>query len=410
MQTKKAKRIAKTICYIDRETKAVTAGVNFEDIDLRIEDEGSEVYDYEYHFILHSQTVNGQVYFENNNLASYSRDYMRGSNSTAQADSSTGLVFSGYAQAHNSSYTSMVASKISGYTGNKRHIDGLRSISSSTATRIEKDSYYTSDTSTELTSMQLYFTQTATITYSLFITAVPKVQYNPNAILLKNLDLSSQTADIIFGGVNDTEGVDDLDGDVYDYYYKSNLDKYCILRVNEIATATRNEQRMNNSNGSISSVNYNNTYEAYIENGEALIQADTGRKKLTTYTHNSDTYTTDQTEGANWDQDTSTKMTSLQLVFSEGSTSGNIQLYAVPKNKNADLTPWKFEQTIDIAGDFSAGHSFEIPSWACLMEVDFAGGSSSNVDFELDFNSLGVAIDRQYLLSVNASTCSIYAS
>ena len=43
-------RVAKTICRIDRKTVAVTANVAFEDIDLRINGEGSEVYDYEYIF------------------------------------------------------------------------------------------------------------------------------------------------------------------------------------------------------------------------------------------------------------------------------------------------------------------------------------------------------------------------
>ena len=79
-------RVAKTIARIDRKTQAVTASVNFEDIDLRINGEGSEAYDYEYMFVLHSQTplTTNYVKMYLNELTNYSRDFMSGNGVTLE--------------------------------------------------------------------------------------------------------------------------------------------------------------------------------------------------------------------------------------------------------------------------------------------------------------------------------------
>ena len=70
-------RVAKTITRIDRKTVAVTAGVNFEDIDLRIEGDGSEVYDYEILYIAHNAHTTYCSVNDNKTTPS-TNDWMRG--------------------------------------------------------------------------------------------------------------------------------------------------------------------------------------------------------------------------------------------------------------------------------------------------------------------------------------------
>jgi len=401
----KKKNVHRTVCRIDRETKAVTAGVNFEDIDLTIEGEGSEVYDYEYHFVLHSQSSETAVTFELNNSTSYSRDFMQGRNTTASAFSGTSA-FVGIAQSSQSSYPSFNNGKITGLIGNKRHVDEIASFSKIASTNIIKESYYTSDTSTELTSIQFQSTSTATITYTLVITAVPKIQYNPHAILLKNLTLTNQTADIIFGGVNDTEGVE-IDGELYDIVVKSSgLDSTIDGYINELVVADKTMQHMYNINGTLYSANIPETEDFQIyPDSETCINAEVGRKNISTSTLN-EQVAAQQVERYTTNPDTSTPMTSL-LLRPSASVSGNIQLYAVPKGYNADLTPWTYRQVVDIAGDFSAGHSFEIPSDALFCKVDFVGeGADSYCFMGITFNNLTQTVDRQYLASSTSSTTS----
>ena len=398
-------RVAKQICRIDRKTQAVTASVNFEDIDLTIDGEGSEVYDYEYMFILHSDSnVNGSIKMKLNSLTSYSDDRMRGISSSASSVSSTGTSIP-ILQERQSAYTSMTEGKITGSVGNKRHVDVLLSKSNATTTEISKQSHYTSDTSTELTSLQLFNGTTGSITYSLIITAVPKLQYNPSAILLSSKTLTAQTADIIYGGVNDTEGVDDLDGDEYDYYVvSSGLSSEIVAYINEVTTGSRTRQQLVNSGGSISSNNGSPTKDATLKTTDVVhISSDTGRKKLIINSV-SNTSSAQQVEEYTSNPDTSTPMTSLMLRPS-ASTNGTVQLYAVPKGYNADLTPWTDRQVVDIAGDFSAGASFDIPSWAMFMKVDFVGEQTvSSSELLMTFNNTTQSTDRQYLLSAGSGT------
>jgi len=405
----KKKNVHRTVCRIDRKTKAVTAGVNFEDIDLTIEGEGSEVYDYEYMLVVHNQmSTSSNIYVRVNDLTSYDWSLMNGvANGSALADVSTNS-YADLLLSRLSGYPSISKGKITGYIGNKRHVDCLNSISSQTLQQVRKSSTYTTDTSTELTSFQLFSVSSETITYTLVITAVPKIQYNPNAVLLKHIKLINQTADIIFGGVNDTEGVDDLDGDVYDYYVMSSgligTESFNIY-LNDSLLSNKNRQLLYNSNGSLVS-----QYSAGINNdgavtgtGQSCITSDTGKKKITT-TSSSRTTATQQVETYVSNSDTSTKLTSILLRVSVGSPSGNVQLYAVPKGYNADLTPWTYRQVVNIAGDFSAGKSFEIPSDALFMKVDFVGDNNGFVSLIANFNDTTQTHSNQYLKSLGSAT------
>jgi len=246
------------------------------------------------------------------------------------------------------------------------------------------------------------------LTYTIAGTAVPKVQYNPNAVLLKNLTLTNQTADIIFGGVNDTEGVDDLDGDVYDYFVcSSGLAGGVVYGyINEVETANKSRQLMYNAgNGTIGSVNQSSivTYDFELyNNSEVKVHSDTGRNKISLESDNIQS-SVPQREQYYINPDTSTKMTSLMLRPS-ASVSGNVQLYAVRRGDNADLTPWGFSQPVIIAGDFSAGHSFEIPDWALFMKIDFVGDNNGFVSLIANFNNTTQTHSNQYLRSLGSAT------
>jgi hypothetical protein len=80
----------------DRVTTAVTANINFLDIDLRVNGKGSEYYDYDVKFALHSQSVaNNLTKLLLNNSALYSKDRMRGGGTSASASTSTPAEFTG---------------------------------------------------------------------------------------------------------------------------------------------------------------------------------------------------------------------------------------------------------------------------------------------------------------------------
>ncbi len=204
-------RVAKTIDRSDRDSISATASVNFKTIDCTVDGDGSEVFDYEL-YIRHDGTANIQMVL--NSLTAYSQDYMQGRTSTASGNTTASVSSIPVLRCDSATYTSMSKIKITGYVGNKRHIEVFK-CGQDGATLVRQASFYTVDTSSEITSISFFSTSTQTVVFSCVATAVPKLQYNPHAILLKHKTLSSHTADIIVGGVNDTEGVDDLDGDAW---------------------------------------------------------------------------------------------------------------------------------------------------------------------------------------------------
>lgn len=402
-------RVASKLSALDRVPYSATASVSFETIDTTVKGDGSEVYDYEF-FVRHDGTCN--IHMVLNNLTSYSQDYMQGRSSTPSADVTPTVTSMPILICDNATYTSFAKIKITGYIGNKRHIQVFSGgHDGATFTRIS--SFYTADTSSEITSVSFFNTISQTVTFTCVGFAVPKIQYNPHAILLKHKKLTNHTADIIFGGVNDTEGVDDLDGDKYDYFIASNLDttssSSLFFYINDDVATGRTRQYLANSSGTLVSANDTPNLDGVSTNGcFAKIHADTGRKKLTTLSRTRVPTTFQQCESSIWNPDTSTPMKSLMLRPS-ASISGDIWLYAVPKGYNADLTQWTFRQVVDINGDFSAGHSFKVPSWALFMKVEYTGVGNASIYTKINGDASAV-YDTQVLSSEASSTSAIFSS
>ena len=395
----KPKELCSTIITkIDRKTQAVTAGVNFEDIDLTIEGKGSEYWDYEYIFVLHSDSGSSALITSTvNNLTDYSRDFMRGRTITVSGGVTASRVSFGTSFTQDSNYPSMRNEKITGYVGNKRHIDSFSSSSTATDTDVYKRSHFTADTSTEITSIQFVSSQTATITYSLVIIATPIVQYMPSAVFYKRQEWTAQS---------DTRNISGFSGEDYQVFVDCHLDSaetdYIDVRANGVATSTRTLQQAQNAGGTLSSANTTQSIDARLHTGDCLIDKLIGRKSIIT-TSNNITASPQQTEQYTTETDTSTEFTSVDLVPS-GTVTGYVDVYLVPRGYNADLTPWDFRQVHTVSNaSFAGGKSFEIPTGAVLARVQAIGESASGSNIEIDFD-VTTTIDKQYLKTSTSST------
>jgi hypothetical protein len=401
-------RVDRPIARIDRKTQTVTAGQSnpFEIVPASVDGGGSEKHDYTFYVRLDSL---GEIRMTSENLLAYSEDYMKGRSTSASANTTASQAYIKVCECDNITYPSLAEVKITGYIGNKRHISVFHTYHDG-ATVVQKTSYYTADTSTEIDSFQFYSPVNDTLTYSIVGTAVPKLQYNPHAILLSHKVLSAQTADIIYGGVNDTEGVDDLDGDLYDYYVMSSgLDGGTISGYVNENTSSKIRQYMSNSNGAIFSGNDTKTRDFLLTNqSEVFINYETGRKGIFPATFNQ-LVTNQQHETCYWNPDTSTKMSSL-LLRPSASVNCDIWFYAVPKGYNADLTPWKFRQPHLVSNaSFAGGKSFEIPSRAMFARIQAIGESAIGSNIEIDFNTT-TSVSKQYLKSSSSSTTALFAT
>lgn len=398
---------ATEIDRVDRGSYSATASVNFKTIDCLLENKGSEFYDYEGLLVLQGT---GTIQMVLNNLVSYSQDYMQGRSATPSATPTTTVTSIPVLRCDNATYTSIVKVKITGYVGNKRHIE-VFSGGHDGATFVRVGSYYTADTTTEISSISFFSTTTQTVVLSSIFTANPKLQYNPHAILLDTFPMTNQTAGIIYGGVNDTRGVDDLNGGVYYYVVvTSGVGGGLITtHINEDVTSDRPYQRLVNSNGSVQSLNSSLKNDSYnLENCSSFISSDTGRNKISINIGNR-LVNLQQFEYYYTNPDTSTPMTSL-LLLPSASVSGNVQLYAIKKGYNADLTAWKFRQIHPVSNaSFAGGKSFEIMPDAMFARINIKGYSLNGSNINIDFDTT-TPVSKQYLKGSTTSTTALFAT
>ena len=396
------KNVHRTITRIDSVNFTHTANVNFLTKGLTFNGNGSEIYEYE--FIMTAQSTS-DIFMVFNSITSYSEDYMQGRATTPSANVTSTVTAIPVLQCSNVTYPPLIKIKVTGRIGNKRHVQIFKSFEDG-ATGVMIASYYINDTSTELTTVSFFSSATGNTTISMVGDAVPHIQYNPNAILLHNEDLVNQTADIVWSN---------LDGEKYGYVVKSSgltrTQNSVALYLNEITTNTNIvRQRLLNSSGSLLSSNSTTgTRDCFIQSSdEIFISADTGRKKITITSGNNP-------NGANQyidyqtNQDTSTLLSSILLRPAE-SISGNIQLYAVPKGKNADLTPWDFRQVHTVSNaSFAGGKAFDIKPNAMFARIQIKGYSASGSNINLDFDAT-TSLSKQYLKSLGSVTTANFST
>ena len=148
-------------------------------------------------------------------------------------------------------------------------------------------------------------------------------------------------------------------------------------------------------------------------NGVVIINAESGVERLSIASGGSIGNIRDQAEQGIWYSNTVTNITSINMNTLGTSLTGTAKLY---RKRNPDGTgdtlPFEVIETVDISGDFSAGHDFTglLGDSVNLYKLEFLGEYGGILDLRAQFNGdTGSNYTYQYLRG-NSSTTSAATS
>jgi len=396
---------------------------NFNSSPLTISDLQGDLYDYELVAIFDYSSASADNLRVQSNLdttANYRSYRMRGFSTTANAsvsESATSIEL-GTLKSGTISFTKF---RITGSAGDERYIDNMSSGENSVATDIKKISGYWKNTANEITSLTLE-TGSANSDAHIMLYRTPKISGQSSWELMKTETLSS--LNIAVGG-NDLQFTG-LDGDS-DIEYKLSYDlesaatERIVLRMNDLGTSIYTLQRLYNIGGSIISQNVSNpelrftsANSGLLHRGDIIVKAESGVKRLVTASLSSATTSNDQAESAGWIDNTADNMTSLQFATLNGSLmTGIVKLY---RRRNpagtGDTLPFEVIKTVDISGDFSAGHDFTdlLGDSVNMYKLEFLGEFSTSSRIRVQINGDTASNYTRQFLRGASSTVSAASS
>jgi hypothetical protein len=330
---------------------------NFSTTPLTISGLQGDTYDYELvMFYLPVNVVAGdypQITLNSDTTANYRSYAMRGFNTTTQGTVSD--VFT-YAQV-GFVYTAtpqMSITKITGSSGDERYLDIFCSGHQGTYYEVDKRSAYWKNTVDEVDEITIsngvsLGTQDAHI----ILYRTPKAASQAKWELMETQTFTASSADQTFSGLNGDRDIQ------YKIEVQANSDQY-RLRVNNDSGSNYINQRLYNANGSISAANSPGT-SALPSTGLVystfIINTETGTERLIDVS-GAGTSNNQQVELASWYTNTVTNVTSL-VITNLSSSTGTAKLYRrINPTTTADTLNFETIETVDISGDFSAGHTF----------------------------------------------------
>lgn len=367
---------------------------NFLTTPLTISGLEGDMYDYELIFMFEIEGASSAMRLRfNGDTGSNYRNYrMEGnvsSTSAAVGDADTEIDMGSNAFSH----PSFSISCITGNSSGERRVDTNDSISGSSGnTRIFKRTGYWKNTADEITSINISRSANITSDAHIMIYRTPKAANLDEWEYVNKLDWSAETAEKSFTGLlGDTDKK---------YRIEWEGSQELNIEINNDSASNYTRQYMQNSGGSISSANASNS--AIVTDGINVtvnIKAETGQKRLIASSA-SNTTASQQSERVVWYSNTATEITSLDLTPSASAT-GTAKLYRRRHNINTgDTLPFKTIGKVDIAGDFSAGHTFSNLKGDNykLIKIEFNGSAAASIVLSALINAdAGSNYPRQFL-------------
>mgnify|MGYP003647879744 CR=1 FL=1 len=359
---------------------------------------------HDYHFFGVRRDANGGNFtlrFNSDSSTNYRDYHMRGRASATNAsspDSKTEIILCGQA----TSQPAFFMGSITGETGGERVVDFMYGGYTS-STEVLKKSAYWKDTINPITSIDISCSISASNDYDLYLYSVPKERsqggwekvdsgsinrsnVNSNPYIFTGLDLNSDKEyKLVLTDGNLTSGV-------------------FWARINGDNGNNYTNQRLMNKNGAISAsnvANYSNLYPFDENNFQDItinIKGASGIERLVTFS-GSDSSLSDQFESVAWWGNTVDNVTSFSLT---SNTSATLTVYYVLYRRmtpsSTDVLPWELVESVDVSGDFSAGHTFSglEGDSTTLYKVEVVGEVQDLISIRINGNS-GADYIRQWL-------------
>ena len=392
---------------------------NFNTDPLTIDDLEGDTYDYDLIVTYKSgYTVNASDSLSlriNNDSGSNYRQYrMLGSGSSALASVSETDSSLRITAGNNSSPIQFNMTRITGVTGEERHLDVFFAASSVAAshTRLaEKNSCYWKNTVDELTSLTFTGLRSVNSEAHVILYRTPKVGNQGNWEFVDELAWNNESVEKSFSG---------LDGD-NDKQYKLVWEGSGTMsfRLNSDSSVSYIHQSLLNNGGSLTSVNETlnevegqrvNTGTSH-QNGEWVIHAQSGTKRLITSDYSENTSSGyEKQNSAIWWNNTTGNINTIDLNALSKTLTGSVKLYKLKDTSGTDGTlNWETIETLEINGDFSAGHSFSglTGDSETLYKVEWLGANTSAASIlEMQINDDSSNNYQEQRLRANNATAS----
>jgi len=282
--------------------------------------------------------------------------------------------------------------------------------------RVEKGSIYWKNTADNLSSIQIKNNASQTSDAHIMLYRTPKASGQSSWELMEVQTVTTQninTTPIDFTGLL---GDSDLE-------YKLTLEGSFAsgsgdtgIQINSDTGTNYTKQRLFNSGGSIGSQNLNEAFGGLLRNiavngqvsASAIIKAETGVERMIIASSSPVAGSDDQNEITTWWSNTVDEVTSVRIKTNSGTPSftGTAKLY---RKRNpagtGDTLPFEVIETVDISGDFSAGHTFSDLLGdsvnLCKLEGFFL---LQPQDLNFEINGDTSLFTQQYLQSNSSST------
>ncbi len=377
---------------------------------------------YNYVFSVFQYGDSGDLYLsvnEDYGVSNYLRQEMKGEDSTASArvsDGSDNLILT---RKHQLDYPSLAFVFIDGKSGTEFSIDGIHSYTSNSNKAVFKSGSFYKNTAIKLESINIFSLSSFNSTISLKLYRIPKNAHLPNHELI---DLFSDTARDLNANPYSITGLDgnsDL-GYLQRLVNNENTKSELAVRLNDDSTANIYvNQYLYNNGGTISSVNSDDNSARISASGTLNLEsaffatnAKSGNKRLISSSF-SNNYTNgmEQTEAVSWYNNTASNVTQLDTVKLVGSTTDITQhTYRNAGDHIAgyplfEMLPWETVERLEVNGDFSAGHTFDVDgdAWEMIRIKGYFNQVNGTISAILN-NDSGSNYYQQYLRSNGSST------
>ena len=374
---------------------------------------------YDYTVVVRGKSLgvvaNGVIYPNGDTGSNYRLYSMYGSGTSANSytyDSWTNGIF--YDLGFGAAKENMWITHITGSSTSEKLFDSIYSCGHST-TLVRKASQYWKNTNDELTSLHIHGSADNNYNAHIRVYRTPKAATNDSWEFVETKTFSSQnlsSTPISFENL-------DLDADKK-YKFIINADNgtnnsYFTFHPNNTSGAVT-IQGLRNANGSISAFNSTGSYINQDDkfNASLIIQGDSSNKRLISVTRTKPGNTIHQYENAYWWNNTVDNLTSMFFKSNAGASqvwTGDITLY---KQKDPDGVadkynlPFEVVETVEINGDFSAGHTFSnlTGDSEFMYKVEWLGETTGPDRLDIQFNSDSSSNYDNQVLQGSTSTVS----
>ena len=374
-----------------------------------------DFYDYDFIFFTEGSTTfsENRLYFNADTGTQYRRYNIqsRGATASAGTDDADTQINIGETGS-TGKLPHLVKGSIRGASGNERHVQLFISENDNTDSKVNLQDSFWKNTANELTSMTFSNSVATAMNYHIIVFRTPKDSGQGDWEIVEDVSFTSQDLSVGMSPID----ISNLDGD-RDGQYRILWDadnggggSIMGMQINADAGTSYSDQELQNNGGTVSAQARVSATEIILQQGEdqkaeAVINAETGQKRLIDVSSSKFTGAFQQLRHYWLYSNSGTNITSLRFVARAGSSTvytGRVKVYRKKKvSVPSDTLPFRIRKETSFSGDFTAGVDFtglkgnDVLMYKLEWEAITSANVAQNMEFQINNDSGASAYTRQ---------------